>query len=367
MLERFNRLHWFLKFIISISTLILFIWIVVYIIPRSLPTFEVVNTSKWGIILSNERWSGDVKVVGDLWALPGTTVHIEPGTRITVSSSGDRSNLHYLPWGLKSGLNTGDDWFGVKNGELFWDEAQKIQIRLSRVVISGTKQQPVILTSDHPGSNPYDFNIISVNSGVIDNLIASNYRRFLLGNDVVVLNSTFKDTAECSLCAEYTSPTISGNIFEGGGRSYILVVGGSPRISDNLFNPGALVGVEIDPQIWSEMLLYNNDFEVDTTALRFNSGDEDRGSIVSSNRFSGNALIEIPCNFRSQLIFNDIRGRVRLAGLGNCVGSLTLGENFWGTDNPEVVLQEKIIGKERDFEVNILKVLNEEPMVGRRL
>ncbi len=368
MLEKFKTLHWFIRFILILISMIITIWFLVAAFPRVLPTANLSSTSKWGIILSNEHWSGEIKIVGDIWALPGTTVTIDPGTKITVASSGDKFNQHYLPWGLKSGLNTGGDWFGVKNGELFWDESEKIQIRLSRVIALGTKEQPIIFTSDHDSLNPYDFNVISAVSGVFDHVHASNYRRFLLGNGVIVVNSVFKSAGECSLCAEYTSPTISNNIFEGSLRSHILVIGGDPKISDNLFSQGSPVGIEIDPQNWAKPLIYNNDFEMDSKiAIKLTAGDEDKGGVISSNTFSGGSILEIPCNSNISIVQNQIRGRLKLASLGNCIGEIVIGPNFWGSSDSDVILNEKIVGRESGFNVLIPQILDRPPVSGRRI
>lgn len=368
MLEKFYPLHWFLKFLIIGSLLMLTSWVIIWVVPKIFPRIYLRNTKVAGVIITNEHWSGEIRVVGDIWALPGTIITIDPGTKIVVEPWGDRLNLHLLPWGLRSGLNTGADWYGVKNGEYFWDESQKIQIRLARVVAVGTAQQPIVITSDHSLSDsPYDFNIISATSGIFDHIIASNYRRFLMGEGIIS-SSQFQKIAECAICAEYSSPTITGNIFNRAIRSYILAVGGSPVINNNLFLSNSPVGVEVDPQIWGEPEIFNNSFEMDNKiALKSDSGDEDKGGKVTENYFSGGSIIEIPCNSKLSLTQNQIRGRLKFASLGNCVGGITIGVNYWGSFDEGTIINEKILGREPDFKVLIPQILKDPPMAGRKI
>jgi hypothetical protein len=362
-------LHWFVKLIFLLGTLI-FSWIVIaYVLPQVLPEARISNTEKFGIIVQNERWSGEIRVVGDIWALPGTTISIEPGTHIRVSRDSDKFNLHFTPWGLRSGLNTGEDWFGVRNGELFWDEGQKVQIRLSKVYGIGTPQQPIRIYSATTPQSPYDFNIFSIESGVLSHWEFSHYRRMLVGTDVTVRDSVFTNIAECAICVEYKSPTVINNVFRLTLRDHIFIVGGSPKISDNLFYQASEGGsaILIDPQYTGSPQIFNNDFELSfQPAIKVVTGDEEVGGEISFNNFSGNSLIEIPCDTKINFKNNQIRGAVKLAHSGNCVGKLVFGPNYWFTNDRDVILTEKFMDKETQFIVEIPHILNEPPKSGRR-
>lgn len=361
------RPHWFIR----LSLLVIFLallWVFVgFILPRLLPVASVSNTSKSGFIFRREEWSGEIKVKGDIWAFPGTTVSVKPGSQILVSKEGDNFNLHWVPWELRSGLNTGNERLGVKNGELYFDERQKIQIHLAKFFVWGTKEQPVEIRSDEtrPGS-PYDFNVIQMDEGILSNVTMSNYRKFLVGDKVTIRESEFKTVGECAICVEYVSPSILKNTFKGALRTNILVVGGSPKINDNLF-AGVGEGITVNPKRFGAPVIYHNNFEVEGVALRFLTGSEKVGGAVALNDFAGPSAITIPCDSRVKFVQNFIKGVLRLAPSGNCVGSMVLGPNYWLSGDRQAILREKIVGREQRFEVLLPSVLQSSPSgVGRR-
>ena len=362
--------HWFLKLILILSALLALWFMVAYLLPQVLPTVRVINSQKYGIIVQNERWGGEVNVIGDIWALPGTTVTIDPGTHIRVARDSDKSNLHFLPWAFRSGLNTGEDWFGVRNGELFWDEGQKIQIRLSRVYGIGTPQQPIRLYSAASPHSPYDFNIFSVESGVLSYWELSHYRRMLIGTEVTVRDSVFTDIAECAVCIEYKNPTIINNVFRSSLRDHIFIIGASPKITDNIFFQPSPRGsaILLDPQVVGNPQISHNDFELlFQPAIKVVTGSEQRGGEVDFNNFGGNSLIEIPCDSKLKFSNNQIRGTVKMSHSGNCVGKLIFGPNYWFSIDKEVILKEKFMNKELQFIIEIPELLTKIPKSGRRM
>lgn len=362
------RLHWFIHLSLLILFLALFWVFVGFILPRLLPVTPVSDTSKSGFIFRRENWSGEIKVKGDIWAFPGTTVSVEPGSKILVAKEGDNFNLHWLPWELRSGLNTGTESLGVKNGELYWDERQKIQIHLAKFFVWGTKEQPVEIRSEEtrPGS-PYDFNVMKMDEGILSHVVMSNYRKFLVGGNVTIRESEFNIVGECAVCTMYASPSILRNTFKGSLRTNIMVVGGSPKINDNLFS-GVGEGITVDPKRFGAPVIYHNNFEVDGVALRFLTGSEEVGGAVALNDFSGPSAITIPCDSRVKFVQNQIKGVFRLAPSGNCIGSLALGPNYWLSGDRQAILREKIVGREQRFEVLLPSVLQNSPSgVGRRI
>ena len=370
MLEKYWHFsHWFLKLVTIVCFLGIFWGVIGFVIPKTLPERSVSNSNKYGLIFQNEKWSGEIRVIGDIWALPGVTVTIEPGTRVRVNTLGDQFNLHYLPWGLKSGLNTGEARFGVRNGELFWDENHKIQIRLSKLVAIGTKEQPVIFESNSPspGSSD-DFNIISFTSGIISHAQLSNYRRMLLsGNDIVIRESEFSNILECALCIDGSSPTISTNLFSNTHRSHIWIFSGSPRISDNVFNLGLGEGITYDPDQIGAARIYHNDFEMpDKIALNLITGGELYPPQIYLNNFSGSSIIELPCDSRASFDQNQIRGFVRFIQRGNCDGQMVWGKNYWASVDTQTIIKEKFLGKEENFDVLIPEILATPPASGHR-
>ena len=364
------KIHWFLHFCLIVFCFVL-VWIIIaYIIPKILPTADISNTSRFGFVFRNERWSGEIKIIGDIWALPGTTVTIAPGSRILVADQKDRSNMHFSPTDLRSGLNKGEESFGVRNGELFYDEGQKISISFAKLYAMSTKEQPIIIKSDVKYSpSPYDFNLFSINSGILSNVKMSNYRKFQIGDNVTIRDSEFRDVAECSLCMEYSSPTIFNNIFENSLREYIWLKGGSPKISDNLFMTSKGKGIIVDPQRIGTPSIYYNDFEMpESVAIEFLGGAEVNGGAISFNNFSGGSIIQIPCDSKVKLVQNLIRGVVKFSRSGNCVGDFTIGPNYWQTTDKKTILEGKIVGQEKGFNILLSAILKDTPQtkVGRR-
>jgi len=356
-------LHWFIRFcLILLAAAVL--WITVaFLIPKILPVSTISNTSKYGIIFRNEKWEGEIKIIGDIWALPGTTVAISPGTKISVIREGDVFNLDWLPWHLRRGQNTEKDWMGVKNGEFFWDERHKISMYFAKVFALGTKEQPIIVEADKScPETKVEFNVISVKSGIISSVKMSNYRKLSIGDKITVRDSQFRNIGECAICVACSGPSIINNIFENASREYILVKGGSPRISDNLFMASEGKGIVIAPDVFGSPTIYHNNFEMPgKIALEFLNGGEKRGAVVSFNDFAGGSTIKIPCDSKAKFIQNQIKGVIQLAHSGNCVGSLTLGPNYWQSLDRAAILKEKIVDKEPQFEILLPSVLGSSP------
>ena len=171
------KLHWFFKFLIVTATLI-FLGLSFYFgLPRVLPTQNVKDSEVYGLILSDQVWSGEIRVIGDIFSPTNSTVIVLPGTKIIVAIKGDKSNMDFLPWHRKSGINTGPFTKGVNHSEPFWDEAQKIQIHLNELRVFGNFASPVSFSSDSDNPSAYDFNVLSIRGGKINNGIFSNYRR----------------------------------------------------------------------------------------------------------------------------------------------------------------------------------------------
>lgn len=362
----FKHRHWFIKLFFLILILVFFYFLIFFFIPKVLPEAELINTQKHGIIFRNEKWKGEITITGDVWAFPGTKVEVEPGTKILISKE-DHFNLHYFPWDLRSGLNTGKESFGVKNGELFRDEGQKIQLNFAKLYALGSKEMPIEI---YPvGSfSPYDFNGLSVNEGVLAFVKISNYRRLVTGDKVTIRDSEFNNSGECAICTEYNSPTIAGNIFNKNLRNYISVIGGSPKINDNLFLQSKGDGIVIDPKRFGAPVIYYNTFEMpDQTALKILSGNEEEGGVVAFNDFAGSNKILIPCDSKVKFIQNEMRGVIEFSKSGNCKGTFTIGPNYWFSKDREAIIREKFIGKESDFDILMPVVLDASPSsVGKR-
>lgn len=358
----FKHRHWFITLFFVVVVLISVYFFVFFFIPRILPEADFSNTQKSGIIFRNERWSGEITITGDIWAFPGSKVVITPGTKILISNE-DHFNLHFLPWDLRSGLNVGKDSFGVKNGELFRDERNKIQLNFARIYAIGTKEQPIEITSKGSSSpSPYDFNGLTINEGILGFVKMSNYRQLSIGDKVTIRDSELMNSGECAICIEYNSPTIVKNVFRDNLRNYIWTLGGSPKINDNLFLSSKGDGIVIDPKTIGAPIIYHNSFEMpNQVVIKLLSGNEEIGGVVAYNDVAGSNKILLPCDSKMKLIQNQIRGVIEFSKSGNCNGNFTMGPNFWFSKDRNAILKEKFIGREANFEVTIPVVLNYPP------
>src|SRR3989344_6273531 len=204
-------MHWFFKLLL-IVTLILVPFLVIFVfLPKVVPAKKISNAEISGLIVRSQEWSGNIRIKGDITTAFTTNITIQPGTVVLVSTEGDKSNVDYLPWHLKSGINILENYHGVRVGEPFWDERKKIQLNFNRLIAVGTKEQPIVIKSDAVNGSPYDFNAISVRHGVLSNVNLSNYRRFEVGKDVTVSEGLFSNTGECSICINSGNPKIFKN------------------------------------------------------------------------------------------------------------------------------------------------------------
>lgn len=361
-------MHWFFKVVLICFATFFLLFFVLFIRPKLLPARKVVNSEKFGVIWQNEYWSGTIKITGDILALPGVSVTIDPGTLILVAIRNDRSNMDLFPWHTKAGVNSGiNSVVGVRPGEPFLDEAQKISIRMAKFYALGTKEQPIVFRSDASDKSPYDFNIVSFKTGVVSFVRFSNFRRLEIGGGVIVKDSTFSDIGECAICIGAGSPHILNNVFNGSLRDAIWVDHASPVIVNNLFLPFKGNGIVVKLARLNRIEIVHNEFQLPGQgAVYFISGGEKVGGSLSKNLFAGGD-IRLPCDSKLQIFQNYIKTNLSFEKSGNCVGSFNVGLNYWEIADPVKVVTERVIGTEPKFKVIIEEVLPRPPSdVGRR-
>lgn len=316
--------------------------------------------------MSDQTWEGEIRIVGDIYSPTNSRVTILPGTKVIVSINNDKSNMDLLPWHRKSGVNTGPSYKGVNTGEPFWDEAQKIQIHFNNLMVLGEWDKPVIFVSDSNNDSPFDFNVISMNKGVVDNGRFSNYRRFEIGGNVLITNSDFKDIGECALCLSRGKPKIVNNTFEKTLRESIWVSRASPEISNNLFANLFGEGIKIDAKRLSVPIITNNTFEMpQQVPLNLVSGGQIEEGLVARNFFSGNSEVKIACDSKIRFRDNVILGQISFSS--GCDGKFVFGPNYWGTPDSRTILSDKVLNKHPSFSIEIPTVLISPPKdAGRR-
>ncbi len=330
-------------------------------LPKILPPEVISDSEVHGLLIRDQTWAGTIRITGDLVTGPNTTITLKPDTKILVAVDGDKNNFDFLPWHNKSGVNTDKEYRGVRHGEPFWDEGQKIQIHFNKLVAIGTKEQPITITSNSVQGSPYDFNVLSVGSGILSQVKLSNYRRMEVGGNTAVRDSDITNTGECAVCITSGKPSIINNIFSKNLREYIWVYRSSPKISDNEFRSTQGAGIRVNPsRVGAPVVIYNSFEMPQSLALDFLGGAENQGGIISSNKFAGGTTIQIPCDSKLKIFQNSILGVVSFA-TGSCIGSYTFGPNYWGAQNAQTILSDQIILKEKQFKVLIPVVLQEPP------
>lgn len=355
-------MHWFLKLLIIFSALFTTLFFIVFVRPLIIAPLDVSNAQKYGVIWQNERWSGTIRITGDLFALPGVKIEVLQGTQIYVSSKNDKSNMDFYPNHAKTGINdSGQIKDQIRPGEPFLDEKQKISVRLSTVDIKGVMEQPVIIASDAPSKSPYDFNKISIRKGVVSYSNFSNFRRLEIGGNVTIRDSVFTDIGECSICINSGSPTILNNVFIRSLRDHIWVEKASPRIANNIFLPDAKNGIVVNPGKKGHSEIANNEFQVTKGyAVVFLTGGEKVGGVIIKNLFASGD-ISLPCDSKVSMVQNHIKTNLNFQKSGNCVGNFLVDLNYWEIDNPKEVVKSRITGTEPQFKINLTGVLKQSP------
>lgn len=352
-----SKKYWYLSIVLVLIFLIfVFIFILPFILPKSVRSGEIS-----GVIFNNQIWKGDINIVGDTIALPGTTIQIEPGSRILIAKNGDRFNFFVLPWFTKYGINTGIEDRGVDKGEPFWDENAKIQLRLDNVKINGTIDKPVVISSNsHPGSR-YDINLISFNRGEISFADLSNYRQLEIGKEVKVKNSKLSHTGDCALCLQTGTQIITGNEFKDGLKHFIKVNEGESKIEDNRFLTSDGDGVMFFGGSDSRIILRNNFFDMpNRTAVKIDSVEQ--GGVISGNFFNG-GNIELPCHSRVSLIDNFIKVQLVFKDIyNNCQGEYLIGSNYWEILDAQAIINARIVGHTEKYHVKIPNFLKSAPV-----
>lgn len=360
-------MHWFLKLVLVLLSIFIIGFFTVFVRPLLFGPKLVSNSEKYGIIWQNERWSGVIRVTGDLYAIPGTKVEVLQGTQILVSPQGDRSNLDFNPKHSKSGVNSsGEVDDQIRPGEPFLDEKQKISIRLWDLEIKGSREQPVSLISSADHKSPYDFNKISIHSGILIKVNFAGFRRLEIGSNTTVRDSNFTEIGECAVCIRSGNPTILNNTFTKTLRDYIWVDRASPRITHNLFLSSKGNGIVVNPGKNGHPEISNNEFQLPNYfAVLFLTGDERLGGVIVKNLFSSGD-IGLPCDSRVEILQNHIKSNLTFLKSGNCVGSFLVGLNYWEINDPDQVVTSRVTGTEVSFKVNLNGVLRQPPKdVGR--
>lgn len=358
-LQELPRVHWFLRILSLISLMVLMALFILFGVARIFPPEFIDGGTLRGVVLRDQVWSGQIIIDGDLVTVPGANITIKEGTKVLIARNGDKFNIDFLPSHLKNGVNTGEENSGIRKGEPFWDEREKVQVYFGSLNVEGTKERPVIFSSDSSPGSPYDINLIRVFRGKIGYTQFSNYRRFEAGPGVVIKNSSFVNTGECALCIDRGEPLIENNIFKGSKRTYISIGTASPKIYGNKFWESEGEGLIFHGDNFSQVRVVDNFFHMPQKII-IRVVPVDQGGVIARNLLSVGD-VELPCNSKVRMRHNFIKTQVIFNNPTICSGEYIFEENFWDIKEIKSIMESRIVGANEKFVVKIPSILLKVP------
>ncbi len=213
--------------------------------PAGLSREKLISTaskavSKTGTLDSDETWEGVIKITGDFRVPPGVTLNIKPGTLILISALSDDQ---------KSGSTSEQDRFNPKKparDETYTQSRVEITIDGS-LTATGTREQPVIITSDAASPQTDDWLGIqfSLCSKVALERVIIEYDRIIgiSSSNVTIKQAILRNMMEAIVIMGQgeellnLSPTITQCYIYNLGQNAITVRSGKPVISHNIIRP----------------------------------------------------------------------------------------------------------------------------------
>lgn len=198
------------------------------------------NTERYGHITSDEIWSGEIRVTGDIIVPKGVTLTIKPGTTVLVAANSDKDNLMTSLFWQKSGLYLGEgrDQY-IHQGEPYRDEPNHITIWIEGTLNAvGTEQQKIIFKSDSPNPDRYDWNTFQIRNGELSYAVVRDYRALDLKTGTKLTHSELYNVGECPICMrDGKNILIAYNWIHDSGHEVIDNFRSSPTIINNRFGP----------------------------------------------------------------------------------------------------------------------------------
>lgn len=247
-----------------------------------------------GMILTNQIWSGEIHVTGDVEVLPWSTLTILPGTVIKVAARSDDRH---------GGKDHPRDVNFPKDPDRTETQSTAIRGRLNAL---GTAGNRIIFTSDSENPTTYDWDGLFITQGKLEYVTVeyARYNSIQKSSDVVIANSIFRNSLECCICIGHSgpvSPQILNNDIYNCGHECIDYAGGSAVIRGNHFhaeNPE----IQPDPSIGrtgvsvyqnAYPVIENNTFEKLSSAVLLsgnplNEPEEGKKAILRNNIIKNN-------------------------------------------------------------------------------
>lgn len=201
---------------------------------------EISNDTRSGYINSDEAWSGEIQVVGDIVVAKGVKLTIKPGTTVLVAANSDTQNLMTLPFWQKDGLYLGEglDQYIIQ-GEPYRDEPNHITIWIEGTLEAvGTPDKKIVIKSDSDSPGRYDWNTFHIENGEISYAEIRDYRALDLRTGTILTNSELHNVGECPICIhDSKNVLVERNWVHDSGHEVVDILNSSPAIRNNRFGP----------------------------------------------------------------------------------------------------------------------------------
>ncbi len=315
-------------------------------------------TEKFGVISSNETWSGVVQVTGDILVENDVTLTILPGTKVLISASSDKSNMFgketceeedIKDFDMLKGIN--QEWeniCGVHKGEPFRDEGNHISIQIGGELHAvGTSDEPIIIKSDAETPSRYDWNHFMIHSGILSYAQVSNYRVLEMSSNVIINHNTLSNIGECGLGVYVDNITIEYNEIYDAGHE-LIDIGLSPTIRYNILGPnpdhaGIVIG-------GGNPIIEHNHFIETGAMIVILEGMERPTTIkIMYNTFDKEGALMLGCA-SGKIEKNNIYCIIR-TGSDCPVESLDLSNNYWGTTDKELLYKRLVEPDDLDLKI----------------
>jgi len=197
-----------------------------------------------GRFTEDQTWSGKILITGDVSIRGNLT--ILPGTTVLISANSDINNLfgHGECDGIENfdlliGIKEEDNYnCGVHKGEPYRDEANHVSIIIEGTLKAiGTEENRIVIKSDSPNPTIYDWNRLSIQSGILSYANIENYRNLDTHGDVEISHNNLKNIGECGVCANSDKAKVSYNNISYAGHELIDMHDSSPLIHSNHLGP----------------------------------------------------------------------------------------------------------------------------------
>lgn len=254
---------------------------------------EYSNTTRSGVIASNEVWSGEIYITGDIHIETNVTLTILPGTKVIFSAHSDdqHDGTDCVP----------DEWVALHHDptcSLEYNQTHSGMEAFGTLIAEGTEDNMIIFTSDSPNPDGGDWTFIYLGIGSIIKYCIVEYSRAALDvapwteDTVLISNNIIRHNLWTGLTIHSSSPTVINNeIYDSGGHQGIAIVGENctPIIENNIIRNNK-VGIIVEPGVPREApvirgnTILNNDFGIHVFN---NSSPIIEGNTISSPEGAG--------------------------------------------------------------------------------